>query len=436
LIFAAVLQPLSAQVDPGIRPDPSAAGEPIPGLTFQQRSLFNSGKDVFEEIDSVSGTIRGEGGKGLGPGFNMNSCAGCHAFPATGGASPRVNPQIAVATLHGAINAIPPFIKPEGPVREVRFKRNPDGTNDGGVHNLFVITGRSDAPAACAAVQTDFGPHIAENNLAFRIPTPTFGAGLIEMIPDAAILANKLANSAAKASFGISGRENRTPNDGSIARFGWKAQNKSLLVFAGEAYNVEQGVTNEMFMNAREAPADCEGLAHPEDHSNYTTSVPGDVEQFAMFMRLLAPPTPVTSYGSVTGNSVQRGRELFTQVGCAYCHTETLTTGRSTIASLSRQPVRLYSDLLVHHMGAQLADDISQGNASGDEFRTAPLWGLGQRIFLLHDGRAEDLLVAIDAHSSPASHDYPASEANTSIESFHRLKISEKQDLLNFLRSL
>ena len=416
--------------DPGVRSGVPGAGGFIAGLTPQQIALFLDGQGAFEEVDSVSGTLPGEPGAGLGPSFNMNSCAGCHKFPAAGGASPAVNPQVALATLHGANNVVPAFIKVDGPVREARFQQNSDGSPDGGVHDLYVITGRSDAPSTCRIQQTDFGAQLARHNVIFRIPTPTFGAGLIEAIEDAAILANKSANASAKFAFGISGRENRTGNDGSITRFGWKAQNKSLVIFAGEAYHVEQGVTNEAFPNPRETGPGCDALGHPEDHTDFATGKGGDLTAFAFFMRTLAPPAPVTSYDHVSATSIQRGHALFAQVGCVYCHTESLTTGPASISALSGKSARLFSDLLVHDMGSGLADGIAQGNARSDEFRTAPLWGLGQRIFLLHDGRTKDLLEAIQSHSSQGS------EANTSVGVFNHLNDSDTQDLLNFLRSL
>ena len=408
--------------DPGVRGGAAGAGGAIGGLSPQQQASFATALGVFQEVDSVSGTLPGEPGKGLGPGFNLNSCSGCHAFPAPGGSSPRTNPQVALATQYGARNTVPSFISADGPVREARFKRNSDGTPDGGVHDLFVISGRPDAPAACNMTQTDFTSQVSRGNVSFRIPTPTFGNGLIEAIPDAAILANKSANSMFKSLFGISGHENRTGNDGTITRFGWKAQNKSLLIFSGEAYHVEQGVTNDVFPNARETAAGCEANGHPEDD--------GDVAEFTTFMRFLAPPAPVTSYGGVSSASIQRGHDMFVTTGCALCHTESLTTGTSSTAALSNQNARLFSDLLVHNMGVGLADGVSQGNAGPDEFRTAPLWGLGQRIFFLHDGRTNDLMQAIQAHSSSGS------EGNSSVGFFNRLPDSATQDILNFLRSL
>ena len=417
------------QIDPGVRGGTPGAGGPLPGLTAQQLNTFNAAKAIFDQVNSVLGDIPGETGEGLGPGFNMNSCVGCHKHPADGGSSPPVNPQVAVATLDGAHNTVPSFIAIDGPVREARFKRNADGSPDGGVHDLFVIAGRYDA-GGCKMPQTNFAPQLANDNVVFRIPTPTFGAGLVETISDYAILANKNANANAKETFGISGHENRTGNDGSITRFGWKAQNKSLVIFAGEAYNVEQGVTNEIFPNARETAQGCSAPGAPDDNTFNDNSPGGDVVQFALFMRLLAPPIQVTSYSGVTVGSIHRGSEVFAQIGCVLCHTESLQTDSSPIAALAHKQVRLFSDLLVHKMGNGLADGVSQGNAAGDEFRTAPLWGLGQRIFFLHDGRTSNLIEAIVAHSSPGS------EAKTSVDLYNRFSLPDKQALLNFLRSL
>jgi CxxC motif-containing protein (DUF1111 family) len=150
-----------------------------------------------------------------------------------------------------------------------------------------------------------------------------------------------------------------------------------------------------------------------------------DIMKQAAFMRFLAPPTPAPDTPSIAN-----GRALFAMVGCTLCHTPLLKTGLSTSPALSHQSVNLYSDLLVHNMGKGLADDIIQGSAGPDEFRTAPLWGLGQRLFFLHDGRTNDLLQAIEAHESNGS------EANSVIDAFNGKPKSAKQDLLNFLRSL
>jgi CxxC motif-containing protein (DUF1111 family) len=444
----------TAPVDPGVRGGAPGAGTALKGLSADESAFFQDGLTRFVEIESVTGGQN----NGLGARFNSNSCQSCHAQPSIGGSSPAANPSIAIATLNGAKNVVPWFIVQSGPIREARFKRNPDGTNDGGVHNLFVITGRTDA-AGCNIAQPNFlpagNPLTGQNgnpNIIFRIPTPVFGAGLIEAIPDSAILANMNANSNIKKPLGISGHPNahlsgnanHSANDGTITRFGWKAQNKSLLMFAGEAYNVEMGISNQLFPQERDETPGCVLNPTPEDTLNFTTppstSTPNqntatvsDIEAFADFMRMLAPPTPAPDTPSIVN-----GRAAFATTGCAFCHTQSFTTGKAIASgsatrpslALSNQPVNLLSDLLVHHMGEGLADGITQGGAGPDEFRTAPLWGIGQRVFFLHDGRTTDLVKAIEAHNSRGS------EASKIIERFNRLSIAQQQGIINFLRSL
>lgn len=429
---------LQAQSDPGPRGGPPSTGQPILGLTQAEISYFTEGLSRFREIVSVSGGEPGAAGVGLGPRFNLNSCAGCHAQPSVGGSSPspdskqapRVNPQVAMATEFGASNTLPGFIQPNGPVRVVRFIRNPNGSPDGGVHDLFTVTGRSDA-SGCSIAQPDFATAVAQQNATVRIPTPIFGAGLIEMIPDSVLLANLAANAPQKAQLGIRGLLNRNGNDGTVTRFGWKAQDKSLLLFAGEAYNVEEGVTNDVFPNERDETPGCVLNGTPEDHVNTTaataTGSMSDIMALAEFMRYLAPPAPLPGPPSL---SVANGSHVFDQIGCSLCHTRQLQTGTSQSAALSNKPVHLYSDLAIHNMGPGLADGINQGLARGGDWRTAPLWGLGQRIFFLHDGRTKDLVDAIEQHDSPGS------EASGVVQNFNALPQQAAQDLLNFLRSL
>ena len=435
-----------AAKDPGVRAAAAGAGAPLSTLSADQLAFFQDGLTRFNAVDSVGGTITGEPDAGLGPTFNSNSCGSCHAQPAIGGTSPSTNPQIAAAADSGATNSIPDFISASGPVREARFPflLNANGslsqTADGSVHDLFTITGRSDA-AGCNMAQPDFAQMEKLGNLIFRIPTPLFGAGLIENIPEATLYANQAANAALKQSLGISGHPNISGNDGTITRFGWKAQNKSVEIFAGEAYNVEMGVTNELFPEERSLPPlSCLFNPTPEDTTNFPASgaaVLSDVVAFSNFMRFLAPPTPSTQGipGNPSAQSIANGQSVFSQVHCNLCHTPALQTGTSSFAAgLNNQSAPLYSDLLVHHMGSGLADNVSQGTAGPDEFRTAPLWGLGQRLFFLHDGRATSsnggLLKAIQDHAGSGS------EANGVINLFQQLNSQQQQDLLNFLRSL
>jgi CxxC motif-containing protein (DUF1111 family) len=443
----------SAAVDPGVRSGPPGAGSPLQNLTADETAFFQDGLSRFADVESVTKGAN----NGLGPRFNSNQCLSCHSYPRAGGSSPLKNPIPEVATANGAKNTVPWFITDNGPVREARFIRNSNGTPDGEVHDLFAITGRTDAPG-CNIAQPDFTPagnpltgRGGNPNIIFRIPTPTFGAGLIENIPDSTILNNMNANASQKSAMGIHGRVNshlsgnvnRTGNDGTITRFGWKAQNKSLLIFASEAYNVEMGVTNQLFQQERDETPGCVFNATPEDALNFSPASSGtanphvavlsDIEAFANFMRMLAPPTPAPPTPAT-----EAGRATFATIGCAHCHTPSMKTGpmiasgssTSPSAALSNQTANLYSDLLVHHMGKGLSDGITQGGAGPDEFRSAPLWGLGQRVFFLHDGRTTNLVEAIAAHRSPGS------EANRVIENFNKLTPKQQQELIDFLRSL
>jgi CxxC motif-containing protein (DUF1111 family) len=450
--FLIVFQAFS-QVDPGPRGGPPGAGGPLASVAANTPTtilnFFNEGEDAFEEVNSVFGSIAGEPDAGLGPRFNSRSCVACHSQPATGGTSPATNPQVADATAHGATNTVPSFITINGPVREARFKFFVDGAGnpitsapDGGVHPLYTIAGRVDQSTCTAAVisQPNFANAIAKNNIIFRIPTPVFGAGLIENIDDSTLLAYQA--SLVGNPLGIAGTFNRAGGAGTISRFGWKASVSSLEAFSGGAYNIEMGVSNELAPQERPTPtedrasglpAQCRLNATPEDHTNFNSpavETPSDVVLFAMFMRLLKPPAQnATTPGGV--NSIINGEALFTEVGCAKCHKVSFTTAPSSItADLGSAQVKLFSDLQIHNMGTGLADGITEGAAGGQQFRTAPLWGLGQRLFFLHDGRTSNLLTAISAHSSTGS------EANAVVLNFNALSATDKQHLLNFLRSL
>ena len=429
----------SSARDPGVRGGAAGAGGPIAGLTADEAEMFEVGLEDFSEAEGVT--------DGLGPRMNLDGCAGCHVAPATGGSSPLINPQVAFATKDGGTNQFPSavifsggYTSPKGPIREVRFQFNQDGTRDGGVHNTATIQGRTGA-GGCFLALDDIAGQFAARNVIFRIPTPVFGAGLIEQINDGTILANLSANSFTKQNFGISGRPNRNGNDGTITRFGWKAQNKSLLLFSGEAYNVEMGITNELFQQEREEKATCQFVTVPNDVTPSVRQISA-IENFANFQRFLAPPKRVTTSFTTTENkfvsaqSIADGEDVFERIGCALCHTKTLKTGATTVAALGNQNVNLFSDVALHQMGPGLADDILQGAARGDEFRTSPLWGLGQRIFFLHDGRTTDLKVAIQAHKSSGNSKFGPSEANKVIDNFNNLRDDDQQDLLNFLRSL
>jgi CxxC motif-containing protein (DUF1111 family) len=492
-----------AQKDPGLRQGSPGAGAPLKGLTPIELSMFNEGLNRALQLEAVcdgcsditlgsytdpakGNLVTQTNSSGLGVRFNGDQCTACHNQPAFGGSGGFMvpNPQDPpnqyrapenpmfdlMAHRKGAANKVPSFIQQYGPIREVRFVRKADGTPDGGVHQLFTVVGRSDVfpngqPGSCTANDlppTDFDGEYKRGNVRFRIPLQLFGLGIIDGIQDREILDRFAATAAIRQELGIQGMPNRSPNDGTITRFGWKAQNKSIMIFAGEAYNVEMGVTNDLFPQATDEAPNCTVNKSepndifrndPTDERNQSFYNPfhilPDWQMFAIFMRFLDAPQ-----ASPMSASAQRGMQLFGTdvhnpgIGCFACHTPVMVTPpQSETEALQNVEAHLFSDLLIHHMGKGLADDITQGKATGDMFRTTPLWGVGQRRFFLHDGRTSDLLAAIEAHRSAgmdcdhedrenATGCYGPSEANTVIRNFDALSAADKQAILDFLRSL
>jgi CxxC motif-containing protein (DUF1111 family) len=496
LLFASANAASQTASDPGIRgvawckTCPNGAGEFVSiaagdsaDLNSYQQELEVPMTNFIEEVNIVAG---GNAVKrvGLGGTFDSNGCTACHDYPAAGGSSLLSNPLFNVYQLMGAQNTMPFFEAPSGPTVVARFPYQSDMvTPDGHVHQLFTITGRTDA-GTCTIQQPDFNTASNENNLIFRQTTPFFGGGLIEIINDSDIIANMSANLTEKMMLGISGNANTSGDDGSVTRFGWKAQKRSLILFAGEAYNVEEGIDNEFFPNKLNETPGCtppfplgppngngtQGV--PDDRTDWADPakavgylMPGDPERFGIFGRFLAGPVPSTSSGvygagpsagcpksTNNGESCVNGQTQFDSIGCVLCHLGAVgtvagvtpfTTPQSSIAALSNVQVDLFSDLLVHHMGACDADNITQGQATGDEFRTAPLWGVGQRAFFMHDGGLNrhgvantNIVKAVEDHYCDASGQYGASEANGVVDAFNKLTPKNQQDLINFLRTL
>jgi CxxC motif-containing protein (DUF1111 family) len=498
----------------------AGSGNPLGGLWVQSINVFETVASVQGNAPSINGGT--EGIVGLGPAFNSNSCVSCHQSPVVGGSSGGIvsiiqstsaplfftmplsfttNPELQAMSDDGnGVNLNPQFpsefnpsgpafpnVPTDGPSLEVRLV---NGGGSGGfvvqqysVAELFTIQGRTDA-AGCTITQFPFST-LGNNSVSFRIPTPTFGLGLVEATPDLTLVNNLAINnsstSAAAAALGISGTFNRSGNDGTITRFGWKAQNKSLLIFAGEASNVEMGVTNELFPNEKTTlvatTPTCPLLTsptgnQPEDEilpatlpsstpsANVASIISSNAENNAVFMRMNAAPSQCDAvltaasdpYGSLgpaicpafstaVNAPVILGQSLFTnnsKTGCALCHSPTLVSGLSQNAGLSNQTYHPYSDFAIHDMGPVtngLADGIIQGVATSDFFRTAPLWGLGQRIFFLHDGRAHDLATAIADHC-PSPSSTGTNESCASIALFNGLTKTQQQEILDFLRSL
>jgi CxxC motif-containing protein (DUF1111 family) len=285
---------------------------------------------------------------------------------------------------------------------------------------------------------------------------------LVELIDDENL---ELNNEALRGTNGVNGIFNRSGNDATITRFGWKAQNKSMAIFAGEAYNVEQGVSNDLFPNERRIDDDllaetlaqitaCQFNPLPDDTINFVagstnsnegnlaSQISTDVMNFAMAMRLSAPPPQLAESAAA-----KAGKALFNSIGCAQCHANNSTGDMVTIANSTfpvmqnSEAVLAFSDFALHQMASGtgltnqygqtcLDDSVMQGQATGNFFRTAPLWGTSTRQFFLHDGRTTNLADAIFNHICPGS------EANTAAEAFAGESTTDQNDIMAYLRTL
>ena len=376
-------------------PPPPPLGQPLSGLTSAQLADFKNGSTHFNNVETRA--------DGLGVVFNGVSCVECHKSGAVGGAGVDLTVS-RVSRIGGLRNgAYTDLADLGGPVIQARSLREFDKS--------CPVTGEIVPPQA--------------NFVSHRISTPLFGAGLIEAIPDKAIL----ARADKRDPDGVQGTANRLVNPETglleVGRFGWKAQHSTLHLFAGDAYLNEMGVSNPSFPvenlpQGRTIPAGWAALAIEDDG--------GDVEALADFMRLLAPaqrrPPPVDR---MQRNDCDNGERLFDAIRCTACHVPVMQTGPNAVAALSNKPVPLFSDLLLHRMGPSLADGIRQRLAKGDQFRTAPLWGLSARKFFLHDGRATTAEEAIQYHDG---------EAAASRKRYMKLSPADRRALQAFLGQL
>src|SRR3569623_1600455 len=299
----------------------------LPGATPTDVAQLKAAKGVIKQGISVKGTlvthVNGDHactGAGLGPRCNSFSCRECHGAPIMGGTSFKTTSQALLATGVGTDYGIlapgqqtPPFLSVNGSSLAVRLKYKPDGSRDGQVHQLFTISGRSDAPG-CNIPQENWPAQVAANNVAVRITTPTFGAGLIEAITAAAIRTGAQGDKAAqtaRAGLGIAGHENKMP-DGTVGRFGWKAQTRNLNQFSADAFEHEMGVTSTAFPTPNDTTASCNFKRGLDDK---TLSPPAGQMKMpdlvAAGMRLSAPRPPLA-----LSSSASRGMLLNSSVDC------------------------------------------------------------------------------------------------------------------------
>jgi len=364
-------------------------GDPLAGITPTEFTEFRLGLEDFIEVETAE--------DGLGPAFNATSCAACHNVPAIGGTSLVLETRAAYRNAAGAFDAL--------------------DTSGNTLMHLFSVPQHTCQPVMPADV----------NVVARRAPIPVFGAGLVEAIADDTLLA--LEDPLDRDGNGVSGRAaivtDVATGQRRVGRFGWKAQQATLLAFAGDAYRNEMGITNDLFPKefafgmTEEQMKRCDLRPDPEDVRNPITRRRG-IDNFEAFMRFLAP----ASRGPVDA-VVRDGERIFDAIGCTSCHVPALMTGPSSNPVFHRKSVPLFSDLLLHDIGT--GDGIRQGAAAPEEMRTPALWGLRHRRPFLHDGSAFTIEDAIQRHQR---------EGELARRGFLQLSADDRQRLLAFLRSL
>lgn len=359
----------------------STLGDPLPDLSPSELARFTAGLQEFSEEE--------EADEGLGPVFNEAACIVCHDAP-VGGTTGRL---------------------------ETRFGRRENGEFDplaslGG----SLLQDQGIGPVAGGFVYHPERVPRSANVVALRMTTPLFGLGLVDAVPDAELIGLARAQQATRTPGRVHMVKDVHTGEMRVGRFGFKNQVATLQNFSGDAYLNEMGFTSPDFPDENCPQGDCTTLT---DNPSPGINDEGEgIAAFADFMTMLAPPT------RGPGNST--GEALFQSIGCANCHTPRLATGRSPIAALNRKVFEPFSDFLLHDMGS-LGDGIVQGDASGREFRTTPLWGLRTRPAFLHDGRAKTVSAAILGHDG---------QGRNARDRFAGLSSGETQALLEFLRSL
>jgi CxxC motif-containing protein (DUF1111 family) len=445
----------------------------------------SAAQGIFNEQWSVTGSVSGQPAAGLGPRYSANGCFWCHGSPVAGGSSPAINPEVAMATLNQRsgfeANVVPttnyfapdgsdgqPFIRSGGPVR-APFQRS-----TGRQLQLYIIGGLggpgmtdiiSTLPACTSTIlpQPNYASLLGANDISPTIPIPLFGEGLIEATQDANWRAQQ--NPTKFAAFSIpTNTLNIIDDTPTIAKIGWKGYISSVNYFGSLALATELGASRELFPMKIDQTPQCNARNMPDDHPPLTSRATcsgcsmdfaSAAEGNAYFATHLESPEPVwgtaagaydgpppsgwsgssvraytTASTTVTQGSVYNGYQQFVAMGCDTCHTPSHTTGPSQITGIGNKTYYNYGDGALHHMGVGMNNGITRGLASGDQFRSANLWGTGQRLWFNHDGRTNSLYAAIEAHCTTGS------EATAVCTAFGGLSLQNQQDLINFLRGL
>jgi hypothetical protein len=313
---------------------------------------------------------------GVGPLFNQQACADCHSEPFPGG----------MGVVSGQDEFIVGKVKPDGTFDPLENRGGPIAR----ANSMAELGGNCGLPVGLASAPS-------ANVSSLRNAMTLRGDGLIDDINPGDMIANMLDQPKS-----VRGRLNVLA-DGRVGKFGWKANVPTLVEFMGDAFRNEMGLTNPVQPND-----EINGCGANKNHREVDSLA---LQTTAMFLNSIDPPQP-------TECSAMLGATVFATVGCATCHTPSLP------GPGARQPVRLYSDLLLHDMGPALADQIQAGSAQGNEWRTMPLWSLSERTKFLHDGRASSVIEAIAAHGG---------QAQAASVAFNGLSDAEKRSMMDFL---
>ncbi len=417
-----------------------AFGQPIPGLSSPQQTQFFVGNSFFNR-NWVIAPASTQARDGLGPLYNARSCSACHRHDGRG-RLPRHPDEPMVSMLLRL--SIPGHNRRAGVAPEPRYGDQLNGLAIPGVEPEGQVTIAYEAISGQFAngepyqlrhptyMITDlrYGPLHPEVRLSPRTAPFIIGLGLLEAIPKRALLA--LADPNDRDGDGISGRPNRVWDWAQqrqvLGRFGWKANQPTVAQQTTGAFLGDIGITSALFprQNCTAAQASCNAAptgGQPE-------IAPERLEQVIFYSRTLAVP----ARRDVDDAAVQRGERIFAQAQCGRCHVSTWRAGPvAGLPTLSHQTIHPYTDLLLHDMGTLLSDDRPDFDATGREWRTPPLWGIGLvpkvngHTNFLHDGRARNLTEAILWHGG---------EAEAARERFRHLSRTDREALVRFLESL
>ena len=419
---------------------PNAFSQPIPGLEREQELLFFVGNSFFNQ-NWVTAPASTTARDGLGPFFNARSCASCHFKDGRGRA-----PEFAGEMPTGFL------LRLSVPGTDLYGEPLPEPNYGGQLQDQAIADFRAEASIDIVYEETEFTfpdgetvtlrqPRYKFSDLAYgelhpemqlspRVANQMVGMGLLEAVPEQTLL--DLADPNDQDGDGISGRPNYVwdayNNQTAIGRFGWKANQPTVLQQVAGAFLGDIGITTPLFSveNCMTVVADCATAVNggsPEID-------PDDFLKVVLYSSSLAVP----ARRDWEAPQVLTGKMIFNEIGCTACHTPLLETGiHPTIPALSQQTIRPYTDLLLHDMGEGLADGRPDFQATGSEWRTPPLWGIGLietvngHTYYLHDGRARNLTEAILWHGG---------EAEQVRDNFVNLTPEERDALLRFLNSL